>query len=228
MPQRLRSVSDVWFARERYSGRCCIPQASTSCHSVRPIPQTVEFPACPGPAASPPAWQQLYTLSCKWKVQSVAVAWPIVTTMPENKSSHADTDKFCSNQCKHISQTWEVYTIYDVADNYNSGASHLTLVRRVSCESWLEITFPEDELRRIVMVMAMAMQLCLQMLQVTGGHCHHMAVINRVGSGSSSRGSGRGSGEDFEVYNLAHSTFTITLSSTITHPTQHYYVHYKV
>ena len=51
------------------------------------------------------------------------------------------------------------------------------------------------------MVMAMAMQLCLQMLQVTGGHCHHMAVINRVGSGSSSRGSGRGSGEDFEVYN---------------------------
>ena len=31
--------------------------------------------------------------------------------------------------------------------------------------------------------------------------CHHMAVINRVGSGSSSRGSGRGSGEDFKVYN---------------------------
>ena len=31
-------------------------------------------------------------------------------------------------------------------------------------------------------------------------HCHHMAVINRVGSGSSSRGSGRGRGEDFEVY----------------------------
>ena len=32
-------------------------------------------------------------------------------------------------------------------------------------------------------------------------HCHHMAVINTVGSGSSSRGSGRGRREDFEVYN---------------------------
>ena len=67
--------------------------------------------------------------------------------------------------------------------------------------------------------------LCTQLRQFScSAHCHHMAVINRVGSGCSSKGSG----EDFEVYNLAHFTFTKTLSSTITHPTQHYYVPNKV
>ena len=33
---------------------------------------------------------------------------------------------------------------------------------------------------------------------------------------------------DFEVYNSALSTYTITLPSTTTPPTQHYYVHYNV